>query len=309
MPEIITLGEILVEVMAKNIDQSFEETGEYLGPFPSGAPAIFIDQAAKIGSSAGIIATIGNDAFGRLNYKKLSQDGVDVSLIRITDEGTTGVAFVTYKQNGDRDFIYHLNNSASSLLSVDDVKDEYFADCKYFHIMGCALFNENIREAVKKAISICKNRGIKISFDPNIRKELLNDENMKKFLFYVLDHCDIFLPSGDELIIFTDETDEEKAIFQWLDRGMEYVVVKKGSKGCHAYSKESSFYVEPLNVIEVDPTGAGDCFGGTLISSLNKGYSFRQSVMYATTAGALAVTKSGPMEGNTTLGQIKEYFT
>ena len=308
MADILTLGEIVVEVMAKKIGQTFEETGEFVGPFPSGAPAIFINQAAKIGSSAGIISTIGNDAFGRMNYEKLKRDGVDVSFLKTTEELTTGVAFVTYHDDGNRDFIFHLQNSASSLLTPDDVKEEYFENCKYFHIMGSALFNEGIRAAVKKAIGICRQTGTKISFDPNIRKELLKNEEMKECLHFVLANCDIFLPSGEELALFTDETDEEKAAKKLLDNGIEYIVVKTGSRGCAAYSKESSFFVEPLKVVEVDPTGAGDCFGGTLISCLNKGIGFRQSVMYASTAGALAVTKKGPMEGNTTLEQVKEFL-
>lgn len=309
MADILTLGEIVVEVMAKKVGQSFEEAGEFSGPFPSGAPAIFIDQAAKIGSSAGIISTIGNDAFGRLNYKKLEQDGVDVSFISTTDELTTGVAFVTYHENGDRDFIFHLQNSASSLLTPDDVKEEYFTDCKYFHVMGSALFNENIRESVKKAIGFCKQTNTKISFDPNIRKELLKDDKMKECLQFVLENCDIFLPSGDELTLFTDVADEAEAAKKLIDNGIEYVVIKKGSKGCTAYSKDTSFSVEPLKVVEIDPTGAGDCFGGTLISCLNKGFGLRQAVKYASTAGSLAVTKKGPMEGNTTLEQVKEFLT
>nr|WP_283249457.1 sugar kinase [Bacillus sp. FJAT-49736] len=303
------MGEILVEVMAKSVGQSFEETGELVGPFPSGAPAIFINQASKIGSSAGIISTIGNDAFGQMNYKKLKKDGVDVSYIKTTDLLTTGVAFVTYHDNGDRDFIFHLQNSASSLLTAEDIKEEYFRNCKYFHVMGSSLFNQNIRSAVKKAIAICKQTGTKISFDPNIRKELLKDEEIKDCLFFVFENCDIFLPSGEEFSIFTGESDEKKAIAALFEKGIQYIVIKKGSKGCAAYSKESSFILDPLKVVEVDPTGAGDCFGGTLISCLNQGFSFRKSVMYASTAGALAVTKKGPMEGNTTLAQVKEFLT
>lgn len=63
MPEVITIGEVLVEVMAREINQKFSEPGEFVGPFPSGAPAIFIDQVAKMGVSCGIISKVGNDDF------------------------------------------------------------------------------------------------------------------------------------------------------------------------------------------------------------------------------------------------------
>ena len=307
MADILTIGEILVEVMTKEIGQRFDETGEFVGPFASGAPAIFIDQAAKIGSSAGIISTIGNDAFGELNYRKLNQDGVDVSFINKTNHKTTGVAFVTYKEDGDRDFIFHLHDSASSLIGPDDIKKEDFVECKYFHIMGTSLFTEGLRNAVKKAIDICKETGTKISFDPNMRKELLQDPVMKDFLEYVLNHCDIFLPGGEELELLLGAKDEETAVANLFEKGVQYIIVKNGSKGCRAYSKDNFIKVEPLKVVEVDPTGAGDCFAGTFISCLNKGIGFRQSVMYANTAGALAVTKKGPMEGNTNLEEIKGF--
>lgn len=307
MADILTIGEILVEIMAKDVGQKFDETGEFVGPFASGAPAIFINQAAKTGSTAGIISTIGKDAFGSLNYQKLQEDGVDVSFITRTHAKTTGVAFVTYKEDGDRDFIFHIHHSASGLISPDDIKREDFESCRYFHVMGTSLFTEGIRQAVKKAIGFCQETGTKISFDPNMRKELLEDPNMKNFLLYVLEHCDIFLPGGEELQLLLETENEQEAVEKLLDKGVQYVVVKRGSKGSYAYSNELSFPVDPLKVVEIDPTGAGDCFAGTLISCLNQGFSFRQSVLYANTAGAIAVTKKGPMEGNTTLEQLKSY--
>jgi sugar/nucleoside kinase (ribokinase family) len=307
MADILTIGEILVEIMTKEVDQRFDKTGEFVGPFASGAPAIFIDQAAKVGSTAGIISTIGNDAFGDLNYRKLEQDGVEVSFIQKTSLKSTGVAFVTYKEDGDRDFIYHIHDSAAGQIGAVDIKKEYFTNCNYFHVMGTSLFTEGLRAAVKKAIGFCKETGTKISFDPNMRKELLQDPVIKEFLEYVLDQCDIFLPGGKELELLLGTKDEEKAVADLLEKGVQYIIVKNGSKGCRAYSKETSFEVKPLKVVEIDPTGAGDCFAGTFISCLNKGIGIRQSVMYANTAGALSVTKKGPMEGNSSFEEIKGF--
>ncbi|MFZ7133304.1 MAG: sugar kinase [Eubacteriales bacterium] len=308
MAEILTLGEILVEVMAKKVGQTFKETGDLIGPFPSGAPAIFIDQVAKIGSEAGIISVIGDDDFGKINYEKLQADGVDTSKIRTTKERSTGVAFVTYKEDGDRDFIFHLDNSAAGLLSEEDIREEDFDGCKYFHIMGTALYNSSIIKAVDKAIDICKKKGIKISFDPNIRKEILKNDEIKKALERIYEACDIFMPSGDEINLFVDGEDEKSSVQAILDQGKEYVVIKKGSEGCSAYSKDLFIKCDPLNVVEVDPTGAGDCFGGTFISCINQGIEFRKAVAYANVAGALAVTKKGPMAGNSDLEKLKNYM-
>ncbi len=308
MAEILTLGEILVEIMAKKVGQTFKETGELVGPFPSGAPAIFIDQVAKIGSNAGIFAVIGDDDFGKINYEKLKSDGVDVSKIKTTKDASTGVAFVTYKENGDRDFIFHIDNAASGMLTEEDIKEEDFEGCKYFHIMGTALFNKNLIKAADKAVKICKSKGIKISFDPNIRKELLKNDTIRESLERIFDSCDIFMPSGSELSLFVDEEDEKKAVEAILNMGKDYVVIKKGNKGCSLYSKDLMYHFDPLNVVEVDPTGAGDCFGGTFISCLNQGMELRKAAAYANIAGALAVTQKGPMAGNSTLEKLDNYM-
>lgn len=72
MNSIYTIGEVLVEMMAANIGQGFTHPGVWHGPYPSGAPAIFIDQVSKLGVSGGIISCVGDDGFGRLNVDRLA---------------------------------------------------------------------------------------------------------------------------------------------------------------------------------------------------------------------------------------------
>ena len=47
MARIMTIGEILVEIMAIERGQSFRAPGTLVGPFPSGAPAIFIGDVGQ----------------------------------------------------------------------------------------------------------------------------------------------------------------------------------------------------------------------------------------------------------------------
>jgi len=59
MAEVWTMGELLCEVMRPEADMPLDETGIFHGPFPSGAPAIFIDTVARLEHSAGIIGGVG----------------------------------------------------------------------------------------------------------------------------------------------------------------------------------------------------------------------------------------------------------
>lgn len=99
MKKNVVVGEILVEIMADSIDEGFLNPIALTGPFPSGAPAIFIDQAARLGQPCGIISAVGDDDFGRLNLTRLQKDGVDISGISIDQDRPTGSAFVRYRQN------------------------------------------------------------------------------------------------------------------------------------------------------------------------------------------------------------------
>jgi pfkB family carbohydrate kinase len=83
MTLVVTLGEILIEILATELGQSFRSTGTLTGPYPSGAPAIFIDQVAKLGHPCGMIGRVGDDDFGWLNVERLRRDGVDVQLVSI----------------------------------------------------------------------------------------------------------------------------------------------------------------------------------------------------------------------------------
>jgi sugar/nucleoside kinase (ribokinase family) len=305
---ILTMGEILVEIMATERGQSFRQPGTLIGPYASGAPAIFIDQVAKTGSRCSMIGCVGDDDFGALNVERLRSDGVDVSGIAVIKSATTGSAFVTYREDGERDFIYNIANSASGHLSAGNIRDDLLRQCRHFHVMGSSLFSFRIIEAMKKVIETVKGHGGTVSFDPNIRKEMLRIPEMREALDFILDYTDVFLPSGHEVMLLAAAKSEQGAIEELLKRGVREVVVKRGSHGCSYYDGTAELSLPALPVEEIDPTGAGDCFGGTYIACRAQGFEVEKALTYAGAAGARAVTFRGPMEGTATLAQLDEFI-
>jgi sugar/nucleoside kinase (ribokinase family) len=300
----MTMGEILVEIMAAERGQSFREPGILKGPYASGAPAIFIDQVARLGHAAGIIGCVGDDDFGLLNIERLQRDGVDVSTIHILKQATTGSAFVTYRREGERDFIFNITNSASAQLSDAHVSEAALKDCIHFHVMGSSLFSFRIVDAMKKAIETVKRQGGTISFDPNIRKEMLRIPEMRDALRYVLELTDIFLPSGNEVTLLSKAADEEGAVAELLDLGVREIVVKRGAAGSSYFARDTRIDAPALPTREVDPTGAGDCFGAAFVTCRLSGHSPEDSLWYGNAAGACAVAHFGPMEGAADLATL-----
>lgn len=308
MSKIFTIGEILVEIMATQTGQPFNQTGIWNGPYPSGAPAIFIDQVARLGIECGIISCVGNDGFGRMNIERLRADGVDVRGIHILPLETTGSAFVTYHSSDERDFIFNIQNSACGKISVEHVNKNLLYGCSHLHIMGSSLFSFHMADAAKQAIMLVKENGGLISFDPNIRKEMLNIPEMRDALHFVLELTDIYMPSEGEVLLLSSYNSEAGAIAAFLDDGIKEVVVKRGNKGASYYSVQEQFNIPGYAVTEIDPTGAGDCFGGTYIACRHIGYTTHQSLEYANACGAIAVTRRGPMEGTSGIEEIKMFI-
>jgi sugar/nucleoside kinase (ribokinase family) len=61
-------------------------------------------------------------------------------------------------------------------------------------------------------------------------------------------------------------------------------------------------------VEEVDPTGAGDCFGAAFVSMRLRGEAPERALRVACACGALAVTRKGPMEGTATTAEVERFL-
>ncbi|MHA2475071.1 MAG: sugar kinase, partial [Promethearchaeota archaeon] len=283
-PDIVSLGELLVEIMRPEIDTPHNMLGAiYRGPFPSGAPAIFINSAARMSKpfhfTTGFIGVVGADEFGECILNKLEQDGVDISRIRSLRSKSTGIAFNQYNSDGSRKFIF--SPGAAGELSPAHIEETYFSGIKVLHIMGSALsITEKSREACYKAQLIAreKNSELIISFDPNLRPEMLELEQILEICQPVLKNTDILLPSGEEAEMLAEINGPTEACQKLLKYGPKIVVLKQGSKGCTIFTRENSsgIKIEGFNVDEIDPTGAGDSFGGAFIVGYLAGWDLKK---------------------------------
>ncbi len=307
----ITVGEILVEIMAVTRGQGFLQPQALTGPFPSGAPAIFIDQVAKLGGKACLVGTVGRDDFGTLNVERLRRDGADVSAIRVDERLPTGSAFVRYRADGGRDFVYNIATSAAGRISLTPEARAAAGRAGHLHVMGSALSIPGAWEVIAFTLASVKGRGGSLSVDPNLRKELAGAENGGHFRELVA-QADLLLPSGDELLVAAGldagEGNELEAVEKLLGQGVAEIVLKRGAAGSTWFGPNGGRIDRPaLSVEEVDPTGAGDCFGAAYLTCRRLGLEPARALAYANAAGARNVTVQGPMEGAGTLADLDAF--
>ena len=302
MAQIMIMGELLVEIMRDRVDTPLCETGAYFrGPFPSGAPGIFASAAARLGHDIGIISGVGNDDFGRNILDRLKDVGVDTSRVLLCDNAPTGTAFVTYFSDGERKFIFHIDHTPA-VMAKAPASGKGLEDVRFFHIMGCSLMaSVTFGKEILKTMYLLREQGATVSFDPNVRLEMLKDPEAMHMVREAYRNCKIFLPGRSELKLITGVEVEEAAVARAFaeNEGLEILVLKCGSEGSKLYTRDGQVQtVGIFQVEEVDPTGAGDCYDAAFICGLAEGKSPYEAARMGAAAGALNAAAFGPMEGD-----------
>jgi sugar/nucleoside kinase (ribokinase family) len=298
MAEIWTMGELLVEIMRPRPGMALSRPGEFLGPFPSGAPAIFIDTVARLGHSGGIIGGVGKDEFGFCLMERLRGHGVDVRYVREVPDRSTAVAFVAYSPEGSRNFIFHIDGTPAVTAGFPPGAREEKPE--FFHVMGCSLMaSDGMRASIFEAMRSYHAGGARISFDPNIRPELLAGRDAREITEPVLDLCSVLLPGVAELQMLSGHGGIEESVRALFDESpLQFIVLKRGRRGATVYTRSGSVEVPAYSVREVDPTGAGDSFDAGFLCGMLEERPVEECARLAAAAGALNAASFGPMEGD-----------
>jgi sugar/nucleoside kinase (ribokinase family) len=305
-PTILAVGELLVEFVSHQKGCGLEKISTYTGPYPSGAPAIFLDQAALWGARTIMFGAVGNDGFGRSLVGRLERDGVGTAGISVHPHLTTGTAFVSYYENGSRDFIFHLQDTAADhfVFSPDLLPEGDLI----LHVSGSSLGSKRLRPQIMAAVEAVASRGGRICCDPNARPEIMRDEEGRAALETIIAQSFCLMPSTGDLDFLYPGLGESAAIDRLLERSAEVVVVKRGAEGASVISKGQRHDIAPHRVNEIDPTGAGDGFCGAFIALLAQARPPEKAAILANAAGALSVTRRGPMEGNASVAEVQEFL-
>ena len=306
-----SIGELLVEFVCSEKDGRNLRAAPYVGPFPSGAPGIFIDQAARIagglGGRAVFAGAVGDDAFGTVILNRLTEDGVDPGLIRVIKGVPTGSAHVSYNSDGSRDFVFNIAHSAAARLpgvGRDRSRVSGGGHHGAAHLGLDAGRPGDAGAGIGAVRKPCRAR--RGDFDRSqhpARVDCRCGLSGKR----APDH-------GDGQPMCCRRTPMPICCFRasHLTHGPRAscparprsVVLKRGDQGCIGRDATATHSLPALATDVVDPTGAGDCFCATFVTLLAAGQPLPTALARANAAGALAVAQLGPMEGNAGLAEI-----
>lgn len=285
---ILAIGEALVEFRRLTADGQLTVPGEWAGPFPSGAPAIFASVAARLGEQAALVASVGADAFGDALTARMRRDGVVVDALRVMPKRSTAVAFVAYDDSGGRDFWFSVPDSAA--VELDRVAlGDLGPRADWLHVCGSTLaFGGPTADAIEATAQQVLRAGGRVSLDPNLRPN--SSPHALSRTAQLAGVADVLFPSEGEL--------EALGI-------TEAELVARGALICNTRGSGGAIVSrdghEPVTVAappaeEVDPTGAGDTFAAAFVTATRAGADPVAAARAACAIAARSVSVLGAME-------------
>jgi fructokinase len=314
---VFSIGEALIDFIPKQRGVSLKEVIEF-ERVPGGAPANVASAVAKLGGESYLISKLGLDAFGDAIIDALNEVGVNTDNVLRTREANTALAFVSLKEDGERDFSFYRNPSADMLLTEDEVDNIEFKEGDILHFCSVDLIDAPVKKAHVRAIDKILSCNGLISFDPNVRLPLWESKEMcrntiRKFIPY----AHILKISDDELEFITGIENEKEAIKSLFVGNVIGIIYTLGAKGSKFITKELEVYAEGFKVNVQDTTGAGDAFIGSFLFSLQQRNITRESLLklkseeikemltFSNACAALTTTKKGAIAALPTFEEVQ----
>ncbi|WP_338780303.1 carbohydrate kinase [Metabacillus sp. FJAT-52054] len=309
MKKVYCIGETLIDFIPLQKNKALKEVGGF-EKAAGGAPMNAAIAVAKYGGQSVMLTKMANDHFGDFLMDVMCANGVDVSHIVRTDEGETGLAFVSVDKDGERSFTFYRKNAADLLLEPEEVAGVQFQEGDFLHFCSVDLVESPIKQTHLNVIEAIRKANGTVCFDLNVRIPLWPDEaSCRETILDFVPLADLIKVSSEELEFVTAIPDENKAIQSLLCGHVKAVVYTKGGDGAAIYLKEGQVFKDPgFKVTVEDTTGAGDAFIGGLLSELlsleAKPDSLIQTLQthheqlltFSNASGALAASVKGAIE-------------
>ena len=175
------------------------------------------------------------------------------------------------QEDGNRDFKFYRRTAADLQYSPDNISEDILDECGMVHFCSVSLMDSPMKEAHRKLLDLATRKGVLISFDPNLRFSLWDDEEaLRNAVLEFLPYADILKLSDEELEFITGRTDIEAALPQLLQGRCRYIIYTQGKEGASLYRKGECITSKGHRVDVVDTTGAGDSFIGAFLYCLLK---------------------------------------
>lgn len=286
--DVTVVGDSCVDILMYGLPEELPFERELLASDMAlrigGSGAITSHNLAALGTRTGLITALANDEFGNLCRAELHSAGVDLSRCLNRPEARTGVT--VHLQHTE---LRHMFTYAGTIfeLGFDDLDLDYLANSRHLHMPSYYL-QRALTPHIPELFRRLKSSGLTISLDPNDDPANTWDRCILEALPFV----DILLPNERETCLIAGEHDIDMAI-ACLRKLVPLLIVKRGSRGASAYTRNEEFHAPAKEVLVVDAVGAGDSFNAGYLHEWLLSRDIQKALGFGNACGSASTTMSG----------------
>ena len=235
-------------------------------PAVGGSPGNVALTLARLNVPTGFVGGLSTDFFGEQIASTLAANGVSMRYVSRLDRPTM-LAFVDLKGEEPRYAFYDHESAPRNWRLEDmppiapDVNALHFGSLSLIRLPAANAFTEQMRREAGRRI---------ISFDPNIRASLVDDEpDYRARLNEIFHLADVIKLSGVDLAWIAPGEDIATLAAQWLAAEARLVLLTRGGEGATIFTRGGVSSRPAIPVKIADTVGAGDAIMGGLLAALN----------------------------------------
>jgi fructokinase len=240
----VVVGEALVDLVGQRGDRTFSA-------HPGGSPANVALGLGRLGVAVTLKTRLGRDAFGEMILARLEASGVRVD--GGADEDAKTSLAIAALAAGIASYDFRIDWDVEELAPLP-------VETRCLHTGSLATVLPPGKANVVDLVEREHKRGrVTVSYDPNIRPELLGDAVRVR-------------PDIERLVALSDvvKASDDDVAQSWLASGPALVVVTRGGSGLYAVSAGLELRRGAVPIDLVDTVGAGDSFTAGLLDGLHR---------------------------------------
>ncbi len=252
--------------------------------------------ASRLGLNASIVTYVGNDDIGKKNIEELIKQDIDTRYVSIIDGMESNYHYVLWYGVERTILVKHIN------FPYAFPKD--LPEPKWIYLSSLASNSIEYHNEIKEYLDV--HPRVSLAFSPGTFQIKLGLDILKNIYL----NTKIFLCNNLEAqtILKTDESNISKLLKMLSELGPKIVVITNGLKGAYSYDGKDIYYMEAINMIPVESTGAGDAFASAFVTAISIGKDIPEALIWGSVNAMSVVSYVGPHEGLLIRNQIEEYI-
>jgi sulfofructose kinase len=246
----------------------------------------------RLGGEAWFLGVVGDDDTGRAITESLTNEGVDVSMLRVVPGRLSPESVVLVDSTGERLIVNHTSPDLFDAAALPDREEIGRPDA--------VLTDMRWRRGAISALKTAQELGV-----PGI----VDCDHAPEDAPGILEEATHVIFGQSTLEAWTGIGDLGAALKAAGTRLDAWVAVTSGSDGTTWLDGDRLEHVEALDVDAVDTLGAGDVFHGAFALGLTEGMSLGSSIRFASAAAALKCTRFGGRAGIPTRDELDRFLS